>query len=60
MVNFLLSKSEEHNRRGANVWATVLLISHRTTEMEVRVMIELVIAILNLVAAALQLINWFL
>ncbi|GMB69008.1 hypothetical protein D5081_14695 [Pectobacterium carotovorum] len=30
----------------------------RATEMEVRVMLELVIAILNLVAAILQFINW--
>jgi hypothetical protein len=32
----------------------------RATEMEVRGMIELIIAILTLIAAVLQLINWFL
>ena len=32
----------------------------RATEMEERGMIELIIAILTLIAAVLQLINWFL
>ncbi|WP_407240734.1 hypothetical protein [Escherichia coli] len=32
----------------------------RATEMEVRGMIELIIAIPTLIAAVLQLINWFL
>ena len=34
--------------------------SLRATEMEVRRMVELVIAILSLIAAVLQLINWLL
>ena len=43
---------------GLEVWGT--LSNLRATEMEVRVMIELVIAIINLVTAILSLIEKFL
>ncbi|MBZ7636768.1 hypothetical protein FML11_26175 [Klebsiella oxytoca] len=59
MVKFSFWLSEWHNRMGGlEEWG--LPGSLRATEMEVRGMIELIIAILTLIAAVLQLINWFL
>lgn len=58
-VKFFFWLSEWHNRMGG-LEERGLPSNLRATEMEVRGMIELIIAILTLIAAVLQLINWFL
>ena len=58
-VKFFFGLSEWHNRMGG-LEERGLPSNLRATEMEVRGMIELIIAILTLIAAVLQLINWFL